>query len=238
MKKIMISFILGGITFGTVGVLAATTISSNQVTYQDQTLNNTLDELYDSVNLLKTKGDATASQILTGKTTIVKGIEVTGTMPNRGNLNWAPSTSTSYTVPSGYYSGGTLNSAGAYNTGYNAGVTAADNRANTNSTNYKTGYNAGYSAGSSNGKFSGTFVLGLAQRSMGYVPRSLFPNGRITVTSSGSQVWTYNSYTTSNGMATITNGGSQTYYYSSLSSGYIGFYAPDAPTTLTITVAY
>ena len=238
MKKIILGIIIGVIISGTVGVIAATTISSKNTTYQNKTVNNALDELYDSVNLLKTKGNAEANQILTGKKVIVKGIEVTGTMPNRGNLNWAPSTSTSYTVPSGYYSGGTLNSAGSYNTGYNAGVTAADNRANTNSTNYKTGYNAGYSAGSSNGKFSGTFVLGLAQRSMGYVPRSLFPNGRITVTSSGSQVWTYNSYTTSNGMATITNGGSQTYYYSSLSSGYIGFYAPDAPTTLTITVAY
>ena len=68
-------------------------------------------------------------------------------MSNRGNLNWKPSTSTSYTVPAGYYSGGTLNSAGAYNTGYSAGVTATDNRANANSINYKTGYNNGYNAG-------------------------------------------------------------------------------------------
>ncbi len=147
MRKIIIEIIIGGMIFGAIGVIAATTISSKNVIYQDKTVNNALDELYDSVNLLKTKGDAVSNQILTGKKAIVKGIEVTGTMPNRGNLNWAPSTSTSYTVPSGYYSGGTLNSAGAYNTGYNAGVTAADNRANTNSTNYKTGYNAGYSAG-------------------------------------------------------------------------------------------
>ena len=90
MKKIIIGFILGGMIFGIVGVIAATTISSNQVTYQDQTLNNSLDELYDSVNLLKTKGDAKASQILTGKKALVKGIEVTGSMPNNGLLNWNP----------------------------------------------------------------------------------------------------------------------------------------------------
>ena len=166
MRKIIIEIIIGGIVFGTVGVVAATTISSNQVTYKDQTLNNSLDELYDSVNLLKTKGDAVSNQILTGKTALVKGIEVTGTMPNRGNLNWAPSTSTSYTVPSGYYSGGTLNSSGAYNTGYNAGVTAADNRANANSTNYKTGYNAGYSAGKSTS--SGAIATLTGQISSGY----------------------------------------------------------------------
>ena len=147
MKKITIGIIIGIIISCTVGVLASTIVPSTIVTYQDKTLNTALDELYDSVNLLKTRGDAEASQILTGKKAIVKGIEITGTMANRGNLNWTPSTGTSYTVPSGYYSGGTLNSSGAYNTGYSAGVSAADNRANANSTNYKTGYNNGYSAG-------------------------------------------------------------------------------------------
>ena len=147
MKKITIGIIIGIIISCTVGVLASTIVPAKIVTYQDKTVNTALDELYDSVNLLKTRGDAEASQILTGKKAIVKGIEITGTMANRGNLNWTPSTGTSYTVPSGYYSGGTLNSSGAYNTGYSAGVTAADNRANANSTNYKTGYNNGYSAG-------------------------------------------------------------------------------------------
>ena len=94
------------------------------MTYQDKTVNTALDELYDNVNLLKTKGDAKASQILTGKKVIVKGTEITGTMANRGNLNWSPSSSTSYTVPAGYYSGGTLNSSGSYNAGYSAGKSA------------------------------------------------------------------------------------------------------------------
>lgn len=43
---------------------------------------------------------------------------------NRGPLNWSPSSNTSYSVPAGYYSGGTLSSANAYNAGYNAGTAA------------------------------------------------------------------------------------------------------------------
>ena len=50
MKKIMISFILGGIIFGTIGALAATTISSNNVTYQNKTVNSALDELYNKIS--------------------------------------------------------------------------------------------------------------------------------------------------------------------------------------------
>ena len=46
MKKVIISFILGGILFGTIGVIATTTISSKNVTYQNKTVNNALDELY------------------------------------------------------------------------------------------------------------------------------------------------------------------------------------------------
>ena len=46
MKKIILGFILGVIISGTVGVLASTIISSNNVTYQSKTLNTALDELY------------------------------------------------------------------------------------------------------------------------------------------------------------------------------------------------
>ena len=49
MKKVMIGFILGGIVFTLWGVVASTTISSNNVTYQNKTVNNALDELYSSV---------------------------------------------------------------------------------------------------------------------------------------------------------------------------------------------
>ncbi len=91
----------------------------------------------------QTDANAGAGQILSGYTAWVKGSKITGSMANRGALNWNPSGSSTYTVPAGYYSGGTLNSSGAYN----AGVSAADNRVNTNSASYKNGYNAGVNAG-------------------------------------------------------------------------------------------
>ena len=64
MKKIIIGIMVGLIISCTVGVLAASIVPSTIVTYQDKTVNTALDELYDSVNLLKTKGDAGATQIL------------------------------------------------------------------------------------------------------------------------------------------------------------------------------
>lgn len=112
------------------------------------------------------KGTATAGQVLTGYTfTNSSGVGLSGSMPNRGALNWNPGGATSYAVPAGYYSGGTISSSAAYSqgvtdadnrpngnsvnyvSGYNAGVAAADNRANPGSVNYQTGYNNGYGAG-------------------------------------------------------------------------------------------
>ena len=46
MKKIIVGIIIGVIISGTVGVLASTTISSENVTYQDKTVKESLDELY------------------------------------------------------------------------------------------------------------------------------------------------------------------------------------------------
>ena len=99
------------------------------------------------VNSLASQTDANASaaQILSGFTAWIKGNKVTGSMPNRGALNWSGS-NTTYGVPAGYYSGGTLDSRPSYTNGYNAGVSAADNRVNTNSQSYKSGYNAGVAA--------------------------------------------------------------------------------------------
>ena len=61
------------------------------------------------------------------------GITVTNNVVNRGKLNWAPTGKTTYSVPSGYYEGGTLDSSkvydAAYNAGYNAGRTAGINSA-------------------------------------------------------------------------------------------------------------
>ena len=93
----------------------------------------------------QTDANAGAAQILSGFTAWIKGNKVTGSMPNRGALNWSGS-NTTYGVPAGYYSGGTIDSRPSYTNGYNAGVSAADNRVNTNSQSYKSGYNAGVAA--------------------------------------------------------------------------------------------
>ena len=68
-------------------------------------------------NIQNTAGQATATadKILKDYTAYKDGQLITGTMINRGELNWSPSTSTSYTVPAGYYSGGTISTANAYN---------------------------------------------------------------------------------------------------------------------------
>ena len=55
--------------------------------------------------------DAVAANILADKTAYVKGAKVEGTMPNNGATGGAIDglTTTSYTIPSGYTSGGTVN---------------------------------------------------------------------------------------------------------------------------------
>jgi hypothetical protein len=126
-------------------------------------------------------GTASVDQVLSGATfSSTKGTNITGTMANNGALNWAPTSSTTQTVTPGYYSGGTLDSSGAYNAGvsaadartntgsasytagynagntagYNSGVSAADARVNTSSASYTSGYNNGYSAASSSNSFT------------------------------------------------------------------------------------
>ena len=74
----------------------------------------------------QTSATATAANILSGKTAWVNGSKITGTMVNRGALNWSGS-NTTYTVPAGYYSGGTINSKPSYTAGYNAGHSTALN---------------------------------------------------------------------------------------------------------------
>ncbi len=53
----------------------------------------------------QTPGNATAAQILTGKTLWVNGARITGTMPNRGAISYSLPANGSYTIPNGYHNG-------------------------------------------------------------------------------------------------------------------------------------
>ena len=68
MKKMTIGIIIGGMIFGAIGVIASTTISSKNVTYQDKTVNNALDELYN---------EATTGKELVAAAITNKGISTT-----------------------------------------------------------------------------------------------------------------------------------------------------------------
>ena len=114
---------------------------------QNEDIGNLQDQMQSFEN---TKSDIVSSSLgqvigLTVSNTWAQIVEKIKAVVNRGTLNWSGS-NTTYDVPAGYYSGGTLDSRPSYNNGYNAGVSAADNRVNTNSQSYKSGYNAGVSA--------------------------------------------------------------------------------------------
>lgn len=55
---------------------------------------------------LSSGATATAADILNGKTAVINGEIVTGTMPNRGNISKNLSAGESYYLSAGYYSGG------------------------------------------------------------------------------------------------------------------------------------
>ena len=56
----------------------------------------------------KTTATATAAQILDGRTAWVNGVQITGTMVNRGELTGTLNAGESFAVPPGYTSGGTI----------------------------------------------------------------------------------------------------------------------------------
>ena len=105
---------------GTIGGDAVTDEEIAELQQKIEELEKTIEDLENK----QSTGTAVASEVLEGKTfSNSSSAGLTGTMPNRGALNWNPSSSTTYTIPAGYYSGGTLDSSGAYNAGVAAGRT-------------------------------------------------------------------------------------------------------------------
>ena len=93
------------------------------VTWKDEFVSS-LPSGYKTATQVFSPGTANTAQVLTGYTfSSANGVNLSGAMPNRGNLNWS-GINTTYGVPAGYYSGGTLDSRGSYNSGYNNGVNA------------------------------------------------------------------------------------------------------------------
>ncbi len=77
---------------------------SNGVSYNKNnqtTVQNALDDLYNKASY----GNATAGQILKGKTALVGGKKVTGAMPNRGAITETINPEGTYTIPAGYHNG-------------------------------------------------------------------------------------------------------------------------------------
>ena len=84
MKKIIIGIIIGVIISCTVGVLASTIISSTNVIYQDKTVNNALDELYNEV----TTGKELVAAAITNKGITTTSADSYETMANNiNNIN-------------------------------------------------------------------------------------------------------------------------------------------------------
>ena len=100
----------GIIIFGILGVQAASVVPSNGVLYSNSnstvtTVEGALNELYAGVEHLKSIGTASASDILSGKTALIQGNEVTGTIASLAATTYTPSTS-NQTIAAGKYLSG------------------------------------------------------------------------------------------------------------------------------------
>lgn len=70
-------------------------------------------------------GNATSSDLLSGKTAYANNQLIAGTMPNNGALNYSVSTSTQ-SIPAGYTSGGTVAAASISESGYSSALLVAN----------------------------------------------------------------------------------------------------------------
>ena len=106
----------GIIVFGILGVQASSVVPSNGVLYSNNsssvtTVEGALNELYAGVEHLKSIGTASASDILSGKTALIQGNEVTGTIASLAAKTYTPGTS-NQTIAAGKYLSGAQTIAG------------------------------------------------------------------------------------------------------------------------------
>ena len=127
-KSNVFGFMLGVILCGGI-VYGVNTYQSNSIEYSPtdsswnvNNVNEAINSLYSiktnldatktelnstktSLDNLKSIGDATAAQILSGKTALVQGSTITGTMTDRGAVTNSLNAGGSYTIPAGYHNG-------------------------------------------------------------------------------------------------------------------------------------
>ena len=128
MNKIVFTIVLCIISCG-IGVTAATVYQANTVMYTPTDTNWKVTNVSEALNSLNEKvnvGTATASQILSGKTALVKGQSVTGTMTNRGAVTTSLNAGGSYTIPAGYHNGSGKITANSLSSQTSATATAED----------------------------------------------------------------------------------------------------------------
>ena len=141
--------------------------SSGEIQVKDKLGNITANPIQTIYACSSGDGDATASQILTGKTAWVKGKKVTGTMANRGAVSQTLNAGGSYTIPVGYHNGSGKVTAASLASQTQGTATANDivsgktawvngikitGTGKTYNDGYNDGYNAGYQAGLKDGE--------------------------------------------------------------------------------------
>ena len=106
--KEIVLVLITAIVVSVISVSATVYFNSENITFEPDDTNwnvsstsSALNDLYSYAN----SGDATASNILLGKTALVNGTLITGTMVDNGAVTSTLNAGGSYTIPAGYHNG-------------------------------------------------------------------------------------------------------------------------------------
>ena len=126
MKKhilaIVIGAVIGGLIIGSITTAAAYyTFTGTNVYYNNSnsggsssSVSGALDDLYSKISY----GNATTSQIVSGRTALINGKKVTGSMNNNGAVSRSLSPGQTYYIPEGYHNGSGYVTATSLSGGY------------------------------------------------------------------------------------------------------------------------